>query len=74
MRILFSISKSTLYSCLTILTIFFALGFAIFGPYTVGYSVGYVAAGLLTTFQAALPRLLLFAFLWVLFIRYINRK
>lgn len=68
------LSKSTLYTSLTILAVFFTLGFAIFGPYTVGYSMGYFAAGLFTTLQAALPRLLLLAVLWVFFLRYINRK
>lgn len=68
------VSKHPLYSSLTILAAFFVLGFAVFGPYTVGYSLGYVAARLVTTLQAALPRLLLLAILWVFFLRYINRK
>lgn len=68
------LSKSTLYTTITILAAFFLLGFIIFGPYTVGYSVGYFAAGFLTTLQAALPRVLLLAILWILFLRLINRK
>ena len=66
--------KSSLSTSITILAAFFVLGFALFGPYTVGYSVGYFAAGFFRTLQAALPRLMLLAVLWLFVLRYINRK
>lgn len=68
------LSKTTLFTSITILAVFFSLGFALFGPYTVGYSVGYFAAGFFSTLQAALPHLMLLAILWVSFLHSINRK
>lgn len=66
--------KKPFYICLGILTVFFALGFFIFGANVVAYSLGYFSGAALGTLSTALPRLLIIGVIWIFIDRYFRNK
>lgn len=70
MQSLSRLKEITLFSVLIILSLSFALGFFISGPYTLGYNLGYFAG---IALPIAIPCLLLLL-LRKFFVKHINRK